>query len=463
MQSLTGYHWEFNWTPGRFLERTITVRWKNTVSSGLSVVVDTNDNNFLSAADVYAWEYTSIPGYTVTPPTHAFTNPRFSEFIRYTAYCLDLLYLTPSGKALLDLIYRQSQKVAITPTGIGGNQYRIQNHQGYCLLKQDFNDQKKRDKLILFLAAQRFKKDGIESIRNLYEYLSSHWRYFSNHGIWPNDKDKTEWTSVDARELKTKGKAYVKCMNQITWEEFTGWLMLGNNTLIQNLITRTNSGPIVTAQTLLEVLKDNIIVFFYPQSPSGTPGDIMIDFNTILWNEHNEMTRPLAVGLGHELVHSWFAIQGKQPDASGTDIVLTEMACVGLGPWLRHSISDNQIRAQWAPPAIPRQTKEVNRPKDIFNIHCHTIPRHYYAWDESAMIKKDQALKREYPFGMMSCCLCQKPRGKTISRKDNKWHRCQGCKRIYCDTCGYDLSYPGLLPRSTRKCSKCRKETQLIT
>lgn len=466
MQNLTGHHWEWNWAPPGLnfkMERNMDVRWKNTVSSGLSVVIEARDDDLLRAEDVYLWEYTAFPGYTVSAPGgHDFPNPRFGEFIRYTAYCLDLLYLTLPGKALLEFIHRQGKKVAVTPSPTGGNQYRVIGNHGFCRLRQDFNDQAKREKGILFLAAQQFKQDGVQSIRSLYEAFSGKWRYFSNHGTWPDDKNKPAWTRDDARELTTRGEAYVTCMNQISWEEFTGWLMKGENNRIDDLIARTNSGPGVNSDLLRENLRDNIIVFFYGQSPSGTTTDIMVDFNTILWREHFEMTRPPAIGLGHELVHAWYAVQGKQPDLSDTNIVLTEMACVGLGPWQRNGISDNGIRSQWNPPAIPRRTDENNMPKDIFNLHRHTFLRPYYAWDEDAILRDDQALKREYPYGMRSCCTCQQPRGRQESGFRSRWHRCTNCKRIYCDTCGSALSYPGKLPGRTRKCLKCGSQTELV-
>lgn len=455
MNLMTGDHWGWRWTPGANMKRDIQVTWGSSIANGLSIVAESGDSAVLANEYTYAWEYISIPGYTIKS-TKPVSNDKFLDFIKYTAYCLDLLYLIPTGKKLLDKISSHDRKVAVTPSFTGGNQYRVPG-DGLCKLRSLFGNPEARRVIVGQMAKAQFGKDGYESIRELFDFLSSHWKYYSVFGTWPDDDGDKRWESNDAAELKKEGKVIVDCLKQMTYEQFGRWLMGGNDALVGQLITSTNNSAKIKKDQLLDVLRDNIIALFYKYSPPGKPADVMVDFNTILWGEHNLISRPDAVGLAHELIHAWYAIQGKQPCRSDTDVVLTEMACVGLGPWEDSEISDNRIRSEWSPPAMPKQ----NTPQDIKSLHTHKVLRPYYAWDEAKILNKRTDIKTAYPFGLMGCCSCKKQRGKEKSSFGTRWHRCTGCKRIYCDICGAKLESWNYLSR-VRKCGKCQKQTELI-
>lgn len=57
------------------------------------------------------------------------------------------------------------------------------------------------------------------------------------------------------------------------------------------------------------------------------------------------------------------------------------------------------------------------------------------------------------------CVLCGKQRGLTPAVL-NYWHRCNGCKSIYCPDCGRKLPKAGFL--GSRACPRCGNTTELF-
>lgn len=59
--------------------------------------------------------------------------------------------------------------------------------------------------------------------------------------------------------------------------------------------------------------------------------------------------RAPCIALGHELVHAYFSLRGRQPgeELSHFSTVLFEFKCVGLGPWKDDDPSENALRSQW--------------------------------------------------------------------------------------------------------------------
>ncbi len=115
-------------------------------------------------------------------------------------------------------------------------------------------------------------------------------------------------------------------------------------------------GPNVN-KALRESLRLRIIISLYDGAPSNRGGGSSLNFDPNYMGGANNH-RPPAIGLAHELIHSYYFICGRQ---IGTDFgkystMLFEYLCVGIGPWWnksprngRNNIHENNIREEWIP------------------------------------------------------------------------------------------------------------------
>lgn len=101
-----------------------------------------------------------------------------------------------------------------------------------------------------------------------------------------------------------------------------------------------------------DVVKNAIMVFLGtgagPGLTNGLGGHSRVYYDPRK-NFNSQGARPAYVGLGHELVHAYYNMQGGQlshsEDSTHFSTVLYEYMCVGLGPWAGQPICENQLRA----------------------------------------------------------------------------------------------------------------------
>lgn len=99
-----------------------------------------------------------------------------------------------------------------------------------------------------------------------------------------------------------------------------------------------------------------IIATLYQHGINGNGLSVSIEWRHQANYEMNSR-RPPAIGLGHELIHAYYATQGQNPGYHDSDptVLMFEYLCVGLGPFANHPVTENRMRAQWnmALPHIP--------------------------------------------------------------------------------------------------------------
>lgn len=105
--------------------------------------------------------------------------------------------------------------------------------------------------------------------------------------------------------------------------------------------------------TLTTVERDHVILSTIAsldsQAQAGAGCDCVVQWCIDPANALNRV-RPPAIGLGHELIHSYFGVRGEQPGVEAPNnlsVELFEYRCVGLGPWDEAMPSENSLRREW--------------------------------------------------------------------------------------------------------------------
>ena len=132
----------------------------------------------------------------------------------------------------------------------------------------------------------------------------------------------------------------------LTGPDLNDWFTTGAHSVYA---TTLQTGPLAPFNLVsaYDYIRLMTVVALAPQFGAGNGNPTAIRFN-IMQTPLN-LGRPPAIGLGHELIHAYWAARGEQLgyELFTPSTLLYEMKCVGLGPWAGAIISENQIRAQW--------------------------------------------------------------------------------------------------------------------
>ncbi len=450
-------------------------------TQGLCIGCDKYDLRYIDGYTVRYWEREGfeLDGYDCEPEN---ADARLRAFVRYVCYCLDLLYLSPTGRALLDDIQGscaiKDHRVVITPSYLGANQYRVAG-PSMCSVSSALRSSKEGipEAVKTALAAAYPNLGARERLSALFTTVVEA-PFASNHGYLARTDPVPDENlpTGDVQTLSTELATLNGGMDALTEERFLAWLVTRKPDRLRAC------GDSVVQNAVSDHLTRAVITTLYSHSEASVGSHVAVDFAPGVYarNEEEEekvqrqmmVERPPVVGLAHELVHALYVVKGMQPDQSDTNVVLTEMACVGLGPWLGSKVSDNRIRNEWMVPEMRRRAALLA--EDPVNQREHPVQRPYYAWDELSYLEGE--LKRNPRFrphrwgGSASeglvCTLCKAGGRNTLhgSRRSTllgRWHRCTGCRKVYCNYCGkWHLSRSSWGSR-TRQCP-CGKETKLI-
>lgn len=292
-------------------------------------------------------------------------------YLRYTKYCLDYIYATDSGKKLLnDLI---SKRCTFIRPGIGNSCLGT----SYCSLTSAILGKKKLD-----------DKDNGEILRGM---LIKKYNNGSSYIKLIDDIKKMPLYSLYTDQTSLEEKGFLKDI-KINKEDIKKFIEEGipipiiNNEKIEKV-------------NINEFIKNAIIILLYDQSEEGIGEEVnpLVTFCVSTFNDNDINTikmKPLAIALAHELIHAYNNIEKMQPgrDMSFHDYTLTELHCVGLGPWDKDrenreckvpDYSENKIREEWKTKDfnnLPEDSKKYLENDKLNNRDYSSIKRKIYQY-----------------------------------------------------------------------------------
>jgi len=297
----------------------------------------------------------------VTKITKKATLQMLEGYLKYTNDCLNYIYATAAGKTLLDTLVSSGKKTFVF-TSRGGNQYigtgkNLISTAGTIIYDQ-FNVKENQSALMRALRAAA--------------------------GEQPNDEACFEWLAAQVNEMPlyslfVPSEEYIpefltKQEHTVTGGGLQQWFQEGNNCKFAQDFNVLDE---VEQVNILDFVRLAVIVKLYSHSEKNPGGYATVYFNVKDYAENTagipdfNAERPPAVGLAHELVHAYHVVQGEQPgsDFGGYSTTLTELICVGLGPWVENEVSENAVRAEWPPENVPKTDKLNDRdvpPRDPY-------------------------------------------------------------------------------------------------
>lgn len=420
-------------------------------------------------------EGVTLPDYDIRSPLD--TPPEILDFVSYCCYLLDLIYLSSMGRQLLDGIREscasQGRRVLINPSMVGSNQYVIDGH-GTCRLSTAVRANTPGVPAELESTLETACPELTAEARLTWLFqrvtaapLASNLGFVGLTAEVPSENVPHQ----DVLDMRVEQARVRQGMPQLTKARFLDWL---KNRTPDALAW---CADLEAKRALDEHLKQSIIITLYAHSLPGAGAHVKVDVTVGLWrrDENRELCkadmlldRPPAIALAHELVHAHYAINGLQPDRSDTNVVLTEMACVGIGPWLAGGgCTDNGLRDEWMQGGMLRAAQRLAT--DPVNLRPHPLQRPYYAWSESDYLREEVRRNPRFRpiafWGSQSqglrCSKCAKAHSTVPSSFAGRWHRCARCRKLYCDWCGLWLWRSSWGFSRTRQCT-CGGETKLI-
>lgn len=287
-------------------------------------------------------------------------------FQTYASNSLNLLYCTETGKLVIDALVRAANcKISFSPgnsAGVGNAQasmnktaFEIIKRQGPAgqtqnALRKCYNASSAR------YNAKHFSKGKV--VEDKYSWLAGrinaqpYWRLDHEPGAYGGTgsmlqsvrsylfrgKDETEGYFDEQLYVKTLGVSSAGL--NTTKDEVKKWIEQ------KKIPTRLGS----TDKTQFQLAT---IVALEEFSTPGDGSPSSIRFATGDADKMKDL-RPPAIALGHELIHGYWSLKGKQPgeELSHYSTVLFEYKCVGLGPWNEHGLSENGLRKDWGKVAL---------------------------------------------------------------------------------------------------------------
>lgn len=262
-------------------------------------------------------------------------------YLAYTNRCLNDLYLTAAGRALLDGLRNGAVPVFIDPAGGGGNAIQANNGNAslsaiatQMLLNPGNIDQQALSDLIVNAVPGNSLAARLTTLATQLNAMPLY-SLFLQTGAYP--------ANFLAGNLVFNG-------GPIDGPVLRDWIFQTDGGAFANLIAA--DATVVNAVHVESYFRLAMIVELRAHSAPGTGCGSAVYFNVRQdpGDPHDaNTTRPPAIGLGHELVHAMHNAAGTQPgfQIQHVSTVLPELLCVGLGPFAAEPISENAIRGQW--------------------------------------------------------------------------------------------------------------------
>lgn len=274
-------------------------------------------------------------------------------YLKYTNDCLSYIYATAAGKTLLDALAASGKITLIFPSA-AGNQYsgggNILMPTAGTIINNQFNIEGNRTALMQAL------RDAA--------------------GEQPNDTARFNWLATQVNQIplyslfvpsaEYEDQFLTTSEHTVTGANLQQWFENGDDC---QFVQEFNVLDKVDEVNILKFVRIAVIVTLYPHSANNTGGTTTVQFDVKDYKDNTldvpdiNAERPPAIGLAHELVHAYHVSRGEQPgrDFGDYSTTLTELICVGLGPWSENAVSENAVRAHWPPENVP-ETDHLNRP-----------------------------------------------------------------------------------------------------
>lgn len=271
---------------------------------------------------------------------------RLEGFLNYTNDCLNYIFaVNPAGQTLLNGLIGAGQKAYVIPSP-AGNSYTTGGGP-LCLVANTVIDN-------LYQAAAN--------------QLGMMQALTAAAGPQPDDNARFDWLAdrvnlMPLYSLFVASNAYQAQFLHTNNLDITGpnldqWFHNGDNCVFaQGYAVNAAIQGVVP----FRFLKLAVIATLYAHSAAGAGGRALVYFdvkdyahNTLGVPDENA-ARPPAIGLAHELVHAYHVTRGMQPgsDFGSWSTTLTELLCVGLGPFAAAPVCENVFRAAWPPAIVP--------------------------------------------------------------------------------------------------------------
>jgi len=262
-------------------------------------------------------------------------------FLEYTHYCLNYIYATAAGQNLLNALRGAARTTFIIPS----NLHNQTGGMSMCfvadmVLNLNMNMSATQRTQLIQILEQTAGVQGLNAFQWLANQINQMPLYsmYEQANAYPPAFLNNNQVAIAAGDLQQ-------------------WFNTGSNC---NLVNQLRLAPPIQNVPLLNFVKNAVITLLYANSPAGGGSTSTVSFDVRDWSQNNvgeDQTantlndRPPAIGLAHELIHSYHNVRGDQPGSDfGTySTTLFELLCVGMGPWAAYPVTENAIRAAWPP------------------------------------------------------------------------------------------------------------------
>ncbi len=263
-------------------------------------------------------------------------------FLKYTYTCLNYLYRTPTGKKIIDALNRKGQTY-ILPSGMGNQITGASDNDAFPPLALKLINPNSyfipADNLIS-LTHHLFKKSSPEdSLKALAKKIN----------------ETPLYSLFKKPPYQYKNGFIPQYLNQITGHQrilhndLSNWFTKGDRSGFAKRLDLKRNVKIEEA-SIADFIRLATTIHLSPALPPGRGSSLVtVNFNTKYHQTYYPQSRPPAIGLGHELIHAYWAIKGEQlgKEISHPSTLLFELKCVGLGPWRTAKIAENALREDW--------------------------------------------------------------------------------------------------------------------
>jgi hypothetical protein len=261
---------------------------------------------------------------------------RSQGFLEFCYASLQALYKTACGKRVIDFFAGNEKGVGINPAAAGNSIAGASSAPAFPILVQKLLDSKARFSIdgdgLIALVSKRFPASSADaSLADMAGFMNQQPLY----------------TLFKAPPYEFNKQGFLAYNFPIRTENLKDWFSNGNASefakVLQNGIDIKING--VSCHDFTRLMA---VVALEREFTAGNGCPSSVRFN-VLKTEMNQ-SRPAAIGLGHEMIHAYWAANGRQLgyELYTPSTLLFEMKCVGLGPWADSDISENRLRSQWS-------------------------------------------------------------------------------------------------------------------
>ena len=326
----------------------------------------TTGNLHLNPPGIRVADRDNAPHYVLNPMTARMDPGPFPEdFSRAVRDALNFIYGTAMGRALLNHLTRTAHRPTISPANFGNSIQLIGwNHAKPAAveLHQLQPGPATRTAIRHMVGQMRFLLGSDSIARNVRS--TPLWSLDARPGH--TDLAQLSWSQL---VLQRKVTSYAQSLRDrlyrkaFQWDSNEGYSedqhyvstkhgstrgIYVTRDEIQNWLVGYTGLPRRLSQEEQRHVANVTMATIYKHAATGTGSAGSIDWRHQASYDLNAL-RPPAIGLAHELIHAYYASQGRNPGShdSPPSVVLFEYICVGLGPFSTYNINENKLRSQW--------------------------------------------------------------------------------------------------------------------